>query len=71
MTKRQRWQAFTLDDKVSMMHDVIVGKEKLADVSKRYHRSQGYISSLVKKLKKKRDLLQEMIEKRDQALEKK
>lgn len=46
-----------MDDKVSMIHDVIVGKEKLVEVSKRYHRSIGYISNLVKKMKNNRSLL--------------
>jgi len=40
-----------------MLHDVIVGKEKLSDVSKKYCRTVGCVSNLVKKLKKKPDLL--------------
>ena len=51
-----------------MLHDVIIGKEKLAEVSKRYCRSQGYISSLVGRLRKNNNLLGEMISTRDEKL---
>ena len=40
-----------------MLHDVIVGKEKQSDVAKKYCRTEGFVSQLVKKLKKKPDLL--------------
>ena len=40
-----------------MVHDVIIGKEKVLDVAKRYARSQGYVSNLVSKMKKNHELL--------------
>ena len=49
-----------------MIYDVVVGKEKLAEVAKRYGRSHGYISNVVKKLRKNKELLREHIEKREQ-----
>ena len=50
------------------MHDVIIGGEKLADVSKRYCRTKGYISALVGRLRKNSNLLGEMISKREEKL---
>ena len=57
-----------MDDKINMLYDVIIGKEKLKDVSKRYHRTMGYISNLVTRIKKNKDLLHSIIDKRDQNL---
>ena len=51
-----------------MLHEVIIGKEKLADVASKYHRSIGHISNLVKAFKKNSELLHELIERRDQQL---
>ena len=65
-TKRQKWQAFTREDKISIVHDVIVNKLKVLDVARRYHRSQGYISNIVKRAKENRSYLRELIEKKDQ-----
>ena len=48
------------------MHDVIVKKLKVLDVARRYHRSQGYVSSIVKQAKENRGYLRELIEKKDQ-----
>ena len=70
MTKKQKWSSFTLDDKISVIHDVVIRKEKLADVAIRYHRTQGYISNLVKKMKLNRNVLQELMEKREEQLRK-
>ena len=33
LTKRQKWRRFTIDDKVNLLYDVIVGKEKVIDVA--------------------------------------
>ena len=68
LTKRQRWQKFTMDDKVNLIYDVIVAKEKVVVVAKRYCRTQGYVSSLVTKMKKNNELLRQLIDKRDQQL---
>ena len=68
LTKRQRWRNFTLDDKVNMVHDVIIRKEKVVDVAKRYCRTQGFVSSFISKIKKNNGLLHQLIDKRDQSL---
>ena len=41
---------------------------KIADVAKQYCRTQGYVSALVTKIKKNKELLRELIEKRDLSL---
>ena len=68
LTKRQRWHSLSLDDKVNMIYDVVVGKEKLEVVAQRYCRTMGHVSNLVKRLKKKRSILRDLICKRDQRL---
>ena len=65
-TKRQRWHSFNLDKKVALVHDVVVGKMKLADAASKYQRTKGYISKLVNKVKKKPELLREMIQKQEE-----
>ena len=51
-----------------MIYDVVVGKEKVAVVAKRYCRTQGFVSNLVSKMKKNPELLRELIDKRDQRV---
>jgi hypothetical protein len=65
LTKKQKWKEFTLDDKVNMIYDVIIGKEKVAEVAKKYSRTQGHVSNLVSRIKKNNDLLSQLIDKRD------
>lgn len=48
-----------------MVHDVIIGKEKMIDVAKKYGRSIGWVSIVVKRLKNNRHVFQEMIEKHE------
>ena len=50
-TKQQRWADFTIDKKVAMVYDVVVSKEKVTDVAKKYNRSKGWVSTMVKKAK--------------------
>ena len=35
-SKFQKWQKFNLDDKVKVIHEVVVGKAKMADVAKKF-----------------------------------
>jgi len=49
-TKKQRWHSFTLDDKVSVLYDVIIKKQKHSEVAKVYSRSRSHITKLVKKI---------------------
>ena len=65
MSKKQRWHQFTLEDRVNMIHDVVIGKEKVAEVAKRYFRTPGFVSNLVTKMKKNPNLLRELIDRRD------
>ena len=39
-SKFQKWQSFSLDDKIKVIHEVVIGKAKMADVTKKYHRSK-------------------------------
>ena len=64
-TKRQHWKKFSLDDKVNLIHDVIIAKEKVEVVAKKYCRTKGYVSCLVTKIKKNKELLRHLIDKRD------
>ena len=48
-----------------MAHDIIVGKEKVKDVSMKYCRTQGFVSSFISKIKKNNNLLRELVDKRD------
>ena len=38
-SKFQKWQSFSLDDKIKVIHEVVIGKAKMADVAKKYHRT--------------------------------
>ena len=67
-TKKQRWREITLEDKINMVYDVIIGKEKVVDVVKRFSRTQGYISNIVSRMKKNNELFRELIDKRDQRI---
>ena len=51
-----------------MMHDVIVLKKKLQDVAKKYSRSQSWISRLVTKLRNNRNLIEELLAKREERV---
>ena len=58
----------TLDDKINIVHDILVIKRPQHEVAKKNFRSNGYISNFLKKFKKKRSLLREMMEMRDQLV---
>ena len=49
---------------------MVVGKMKLKDAVTKYNRTAGYISNLVKKVRANHELLQEMIGRRDEQLQK-
>ena len=53
-----------------MVYDVIVKKLKLVDVAKRHHRSQAYISTLVKRASLNEDYLQDLIAVQDEKISK-
>ena len=63
-SKKQRWHDLTLDDKASILYDVVVFKLKHKDVAQKYLRSQGYISMLVKKMKSNPNFIEELIAKK-------
>ena len=67
-TKREMWHNLTLDDKINIVHDVLVIKRPLHEVAKKYHRSSGYLCNFLKKFRKKRSLLREMMDQRDQLV---
>ena len=53
-----------------MLYDVVVKKWMLKDVAKKYGRSQGYISSQLKRYMKSPNLLRDAIDKADQRRDK-
>ena len=69
-TKSQRRDNFTLDKKVSLIHDVLIGKNKLDDARKKYGITRGYANQLVLKFKWNPTLLRELIDKHDLAQQK-
>ena len=68
LTKRESWHAFTLDDKINLVHDVLILKRPQQEVAKKYFRTAGYVSQLVRMVRNKRNILREMIDKRDQTI---
>ena len=50
-TKSQIRKNFNLDRKIDLVHDILVGKMKLVDAAKKYQRSPGHISNIIKKVK--------------------
>ena len=43
-SKFKKWQSFSLDDKIKVIYEVVIGKAKQANVAKKYHRTQAYVS---------------------------
>ena len=43
-SKFKKWQSFSLDDKIKVIYEIVIGKAKQADVAKKYHRTQVYVS---------------------------
>jgi hypothetical protein len=68
LTKRERWSNLTLNDKIDIVHEVLVLKHPQHEVAKKYCRTDGYISSFLRKFRENRNLLREMMDQRDQAL---
>ena len=68
LTKRESWSSFTLDDKINMVHDVLILKRPQKEIAKKYFRTEAYVSQTVRKVRIKRNILREMIDKRDQTI---
>ena len=66
--KRKQRGHQTIDEKINMIYDVVVGKEKLSDVAMKYHQTKGYVSVVLALVRKNRELLRELIAKRDHML---
>ena len=64
-SKFQKWQSFSLEDKIKAIHEVVIGKAKIVDVAKKYHRTQPCITNLVKKVQLNKELLRELINKQE------
>ena len=60
----------TMNDKIEIVHDCLVLRRPQNEIAKRYNLSTGYISNFLKKFKANRNLLREMIDKRDQEFAK-
>jgi hypothetical protein len=68
LSKRQRWSGLSLNDKIDIIHEVVVLKYPQHEVAKKYFRTSSFVSKFVKKFKDNRNLLREMVDKRDQAV---
>ena len=53
-----------LDKKIDILYDVIIEKELVAEVAKRYRRNLGTVNMLVNKVKKNKEMLTNLVEKR-------
>ena len=53
-----------LDEKIDILYDVIIEKELVAEVAKRYRRNVGTVNMLVNKVKKNKEMLTNLVEKR-------
>jgi hypothetical protein len=53
-----------LDKKIDILYDVIIEKELVAEVAKRYRRNVGTVNILVNKVKKNKEMLTNLVEKR-------
>jgi hypothetical protein len=62
LSKRERWSMLTVDDKIDIVHEVLVLKHPQNEVAKKYCRSDGFISSFLRKFRKNRNLLREMMD---------
>jgi transposase len=70
LTKKELWKSFDLNAKFKMLYDIIVMKELQKDVAKKYGRSQGYISTQLKRYRKNPTMLRDAIDKADQSRDK-
>ena len=59
--RRRRAGPLTLDEKLEVVHRILVDGEAQKDLAKEYRYSQAAISSLVCKVRKKPELLRELI----------
>ena len=60
----------SLNDRIGIVHDVLVLKHPIKFVAKKYLKTNGYISNLVKKARDNRNLLREMMNQRDEETNK-
>ena len=58
-----------MNDKIRAIFEVVVNKTKLSDVAKKFNRTEVYIGQLVKKARANKELLRELIDKRDQQIQ--
>ena len=61
MRRSRKKYVFDLSTKLRIMHRVIVGKESQAELAKEFRVTAKFISHLISTLKKKKELLGEMI----------
>ena len=59
-----------MNNKIDIVHDCLVLMRPQQDVAKKYTCSNGFISNFLKRFKVNRNLLREMMDKRDQELAK-
>jgi transposase len=70
LSKKEKWYDLSLDNKIDIIHEVLILKRPQQDVAKKYYRTAGYVSRFVKRFRQNRKLLREMIDQRDQAVAK-
>ena len=68
--KLARNATLSLDDRIGIVHDVIVLLRPVHEVARKYFKTSGYISNLVEKARSNRNLLREMMDRRDEETNK-
>jgi len=48
-----------------MIYDIIIGKYKYKEAAKKYRQKISYVGNVMNKLKKNKEMINEIIEKRD------
>ena len=68
--KKTLQSPLSLDEKIKIVYDVVVAKQKVLDVSKKYCRKVSTITNLVSKMKRNKEMIREAIDKQEQILNK-
>ena len=68
--KLSRSATLSSNDRIGIVHDVKVLQRPVHEVAKKYKKTSGYISNLVKKARDNRNLLREMMNARDEETNK-
>jgi hypothetical protein len=51
LNKKEKWYDLSLDNKIDIIHEVLILKRPQQDVAKKYYRTAGYVSRFVKRFR--------------------